>query len=237
MSPPHRLKRNSACEPQGTGHRDWPKGHVLSLPSLAFSSCYVYSPRAFGAACAASRQLCERVKASDPGWLPRYAGLVYRASLCDPQLANLFGGAAVLVPIPGSAPGRLTGWPASQLAFALREVGLGQCVWKGLRRQSAVTKSATARARERPTVREHYESFVVERPLPAIQKILLVDDVITKGRTLLAAAVRLHEQFPHADVRAFALVRTLGFVPRVDQLVGTCHGVVRWAGGDARREP
>jgi predicted amidophosphoribosyltransferase len=116
-------------------------------------------------------------------------------------------------------------------------VGFGQCVWKGLRRDSTVTKSATARASERPTVREHYESFAVEHPLPAIHKILLVDDVITKGRTLLAAAARLQEQFPHADVRAFALIRTLGFVPRVDQLAETCHGVVRWAGGDARREP
>lgn len=237
MNPPRRLKRNSACEPRGTAHRDWPRGHVLPLPSLAFGSCYVYSPRAAGAACEASRQLCERVKASDPGWLPRYAGFVYRASLCDPQLANLFGGAAVFVPVPGSAPGRLAGWPASQLAFALREVGFGQCVWKGLRRDSTVTKSATARASERPTVREHYESFAVEHPLPAIHKILLVDDVITKGRTLLAAAARLQEQFPHADVRAFALIRTLGFVPRVDQLAETCHGVVRWAGGDARREP
>lgn len=210
---------------------------MLPLPSLAFSSCYVYSPRASGAACEASRQLCERVKASDPGWLPRYAGFVYRASLCDPQLANLFGGAAVLVPVPGSAPGRLTGWPASQLAFALREVGLAQQVWKGLRRDSAVTKSATARASERPTVREHFESLSVERPILAVQKILLVDDVITRGRTLLAAAARLQVRFPHADIRAFALIRTLGFVPRVDQLVETCHGVVRWAGGDARREP
>lgn len=29
----------------------------------------------------------------------------------------------------------------------------------------------------------------------------------------------------------------LGFTPRVDHLAETCHGVVRWAGGDARRDP
>lgn len=210
---------------------------MLPWPSLAFASCYIYSPRAPGAACQASRQLCERVKASDPTWLPRYAGVVYRASIRDPQLANLFGGAAALVPVPGSAIGESANWPASQLALALREIGLARHVWKGLHRQSAVTKSATARASERPTVREHYESFSVERPILAIHKILLVDDVITKGRTLLAAAARLQMRFPHADIRAFALIRTLGFVSRVDQLEETCHGVVRWAGGDARREP
>jgi hypoxanthine phosphoribosyltransferase len=77
----------------------------------------------------------------------------------------------------------------------------------------------------------------VERATLAIHKILLVDDVITKGRTLLAAAARLQEQFPHADIRAFALIRTLGFTPRVEQLAETCNGVVRWAGGDARRDP
>lgn len=231
-----RLKRNSACDQRGAA-RVWPQSHVLPLRSLVFSSCYVYSPRASGAVCDASRQLCERLKASDPQWLPRYAGVVYRASLCDPQLANLLGGDGVLVPVPGSTVGQSAHWPASQLALALREIGLGRQVWKGLRRQSAVTRSATAHASERPTVREHYESFVVERPLPAVHKILLVDDVITKGRTLLAAALRMQEQFPHADIRAFALIRTLGFMRRLDQLTETCHGVVRWAGGDARREP
>jgi hypothetical protein len=187
--------------------------------------------------CAASRQLCARLKASEPQWLPRYAGVVYRASLCDPQLANLFGDGALLVPVPGSAVDQSTNWPASQLAFALREIGLGRQVWKGLRRQTAVTRSATASASERPTVRAHYESFVVERPLSGVHKIVLVDDVITKGRTLFAAALRLQEHFPHADIRAFALIRTLGFMRRIDHLAEPCHGVVRWAGGDARRAP
>ncbi|TLY79392.1 MAG: hypothetical protein E6K49_03865 [Gammaproteobacteria bacterium] len=61
--------------------------------------------------------------------------------------------------------------------------------------------------------------------------------MVTKGRTLLAAAARLHEAFPDADVRAFALVRTMGFLPQLDHLLEPCEGVIRWAGGDARREP
>ena len=66
---------------------------------------------------------------------------------------------------------------------------------------------------------------------------LLVDDVVTKGRTLLAAAARLHEAFPNADLRAFALVRTMGFLPQLERLLEPCEGIIRWAGGDARREP
>jgi hypothetical protein len=42
---------------------------------------------------------------------------------------------------------------------------------------------------------------------------------------------------PHADIHAFALIRTQGLVNHIEHLAEPCHGVVRWAGGDARREP
>ncbi len=29
----------------------------------------------------------------------------------------------------------------------------------------------------------------------------------------------------------------LGFVERIEDVMQWCHGVIRWAGGDARREP
>ena len=187
----------------------WNAGRV-PCPSLSFVACFVYSPRGTGAVCEASRQLCARVKAIDPRWLPRYAGLVYRTSLQHPQLAGLFAPGAVLVPVPGSAPGSEAPWVASQLAVALRDVGLAGTIWPGLQRQFAVRKSATALSGERPTVHEHYQSFSVIRPPGVIRRIVLIDDVITKGRTLLAAAARMQAQFPHADIRAFALIRTWG---------------------------
>ena len=59
----------------------------------------------------------------------------------------------------------------------------------------------------------------------------------TKGRTLLAAATRLQTELPHADIRAFALIRTQGFMPQLGSVFESCHGVIRWAGGDARRDP
>jgi type IV secretion system protein VirB3 len=39
------------------------------------------------------------------------------------------------------------------------------------------------------------------------------------------------------DARFFALVRTTGYLSRLDRLRAPCAGVVYWAGGDARREP
>jgi len=144
----------------------------------------------------------------------------------------------VLVPVPGSAPSAGAPWAAERLAIALTGVGLAGAVLVCLQRRFAVRKSATAFSGERPTVREHYDSFVAtDRSPHQPRRILLVDDVVTKGRTLLAAAARLHEAFPDADVRAFALVRTMGFLPQLDHLLEPCEGVIRWAGGDARREP
>lgn len=215
----------------------WPSAHVFPSTSLSFISCYAYSPRAVGPMAEASRLLCARVKASDPVWLPRYAGSVYRASGRDGELAALFGCSAMLVPVPGSAISCDAPWAAERLAVALGTVGLGQRVWPALRRQLAVRKSATSPVGMRPSVREHYESFAIARPKIAATKIVLVDDVITKGRTLLAAAARLQTEWPNADIRAFALIRTVGFVHHVAQLRELCHGFVRWAGDDARREP
>jgi adenine/guanine phosphoribosyltransferase-like PRPP-binding protein len=237
-----------ACRVAGAGAADWPRAEAALRCTLPFASCYVYAPRGetsgwmtfpLRSLAEVGGRLCRRVKASDPKWLPRYAGQVVELCARERLFAQVFARDAWLVPVPGCKPAWTKSTAAWQLAMALHELGLARGVWPAIARQFPVRKSATALLGERPTVRQHYESLSVSAaPRGPVQRVVLVDDVITRGRTLLAAATRLRGAFPHTDVRAFALVRTLGFLRRIDRLLAPCSlGIVYWAGGDARREP
>lgn len=218
--------------------QDWPRAGAALRCTLSFASCYVYAPRGEGLLSVGARLLCRRVKACDPKWLPRYAAQVVALGARERRFAQLFARDAWLVPVPGCTPAGTRSTAAWRLAMALHELGLGRGVWGGLARRVPVRKSATALLGERPTVRQHFESFSVSDLRPSlVDRIVLVDDVISRGRTLLAAATRLRCRLPHTDVRAFAMVRTMGFLTGIDRLLAPCEGVVYWAGGDARREP
>ena len=208
------------------------------IRAVAYASCYVYSPTGTGAVCERSRVLRALLKAGDAGFMLKYALRVHQQATESPPLAGFFGTTDVLVPVPGSAPSVPGGWwAAKHLAAALVNEGLGGAAWPGLRRVRAVRKSATSAPGERPTVDLHYESFFIERLAIPPEKIVLIDDVVTKGRTLLAAASRVHEAFPCAQIRAFALVRTMGRIPGVQRLLDPCKGEIRWRSGDAHRSP
>jgi hypothetical protein len=206
------------------------------IHGLIFASCYVYSPFGSNHASERSRLLRALLKASDAPFIFKYAGRVRQQVRDSSPLTGFFCPENVLVPIPGSTP-RAGVSVAELLATALLEEGLGRSVWTGLHRIRPVLKSATAMPGSRPTVATHYESFAADPSESCPRQVMLVDDVVTKGRTLLAAAARLQEAFPHAQIRAFALVRTMGFVPGVNRLLDPCVGDIRWKYGDAVRTP
>ena len=213
---------------------------VLVIRAVDFASCYVYSPCGSCEVSERSRLLRALIKAGDSRLLLKYALRVRQQASELPQLTGFFDSTVVLVPVPGSEPRDSDVVSVTEhLAAALVREGLGQTAWAGLRRVRAVGKSATAPPGERPTVAKHYDSFAVEctDSLSAPRHFVLVDDVVTKGRTLLAAAARLQEAFPCARIRAFALLRTMGLVPEVNRLLDPCVGEIRWRGGDAHRNP
>ncbi len=208
------------------------------IRTIAYASCYVYSPSGPGAVSERSRLLLALLKTADATFMLKYALRVRQQAEGSPPLAGFFEATDVLVPVPGCTPRPSGGlWTAEHLASALVNEGLGGAAWAGLRRIRAVPKSATAARGKRPTVNLHYESFMIEGYPTAPERIVLIDDVITKGRTLLAAAARVHEAFPCADIRAFALIRTMGFISGVQRLLDPCIGEISWRAGDAYRCP
>jgi predicted amidophosphoribosyltransferase len=218
-----------------------PVGGELALPleyRLPFAACYAYSPKGDSEISERSRQLCARVKNGSAKWLKSYVASVHQEVMRKRRFCGVFNEHTLLVPIPNNpSPMRTSFWVARRLALALQEAGLAEDVWTGLRRVRSVERSSSAWMWERPTVQQHYQSFaVIPSPKPPTE-IVLIDDVITKGRTLVAAAMRIHEAFPKADIRAFALVRTMGLILDVERLFDPCEGVIRWNGKDAYREP
>jgi hypothetical protein len=208
------------------------------IRTVEFAASYVYSPGGLCATSERSRLLRTLLKAGDQELIRKCAWRVRRQAADLPLFAGLFTPHDVLVPVPRSTP-HVPGsiWVAEHLASALVRVGLARCAWTGLHRIRAVRKSATAIAGRRPTVLSHYDSFAIEGSVEALEHIILVDDVVSKGRTLLAAATRVQEALPHARIRAFAMVRTMGMVPDVSSLVDPCRGHIRWKAGDAHRSP
>jgi hypothetical protein len=208
----------------------------LQFREIAYASWYVYSP---GDASAASRLLRASVKTGNVGALVNRAFKGEDKAQQAPSISAFFPTAAILVPVPGSRPSRWSGaMPTERLAVALLNQGLGLGIWLGLHRLRSVRKSATAAPGARTSVRTHYDTMAVdEAGIPSASSIILVDDVVTKGRTLLAAALRLREALPRSDVRAFALVRTMGYSPPFDRLLMPCTGKIEWKCDDARRSP
>lgn len=204
---------------------------------LAFASCYVYSPAGDSAICARSRMLCALLKEADARFMVRYAGRVREQTQSASVLAGFFLSGDLLVPVPRSAPKMGGVWAAAELAQALVQEGIGAETWRGLQRISAVNKSATAAKGLRPSVARHYESFRLAPPKVQPASVVIIDDVISRGRTLLAAAARVREAFPEAKIRAFALLRTQSFVSILPNLLEPCRGEIRWMDGDARRNP
>ncbi len=154
--------------------------------------------------------------------------------------AEFFGPETLLLPVPGSTPRRddTTLWVAERICNALLAEGLGDAVMADVRRVRQVPKSAYQAPGDRPNAQVHFDTITVQPQLINPIRILLVDDIVTKGNTLLGCASRAAEAFPQADIRAFAMVRTMGLVPDIDRLIAPCVGRISLVrGGEAVRVP
>jgi hypothetical protein len=210
------------------------------LSELAFGAFLQYSPRGQSEVSVRSRKWCYAVKNDEPGQVRRALERMAQSQRArEAGLLDFLGADVALVPAPRSAPlqkGAL--WPARRICEELVMLGLGAEVVPCVRRVKAVQKSAFAQTGERPTPEVHLRSMAIDAAILTRQRIVVVDDVVTKGATLLAAASLVKASFPQADVFAFGLVRTMGFVLEVDSIIAPCVGTIRrGTDGEAKRAP
>lgn len=207
------------------------------LSDLVFGSFLVYSPRGVSEVSRRSRAHRDAIKAGNPQLLERAVALL-EERFSPSGLAAVLGPDVTLVPAPRSGlllEGSL--WPSRLIAEALRRAGLGADVRPLLRRIEAVPKSAYQQVGGRPSARRHYETMAVDIELVSTRRITVVDDFVTRGSTLLGGASQITCAIPQAEVRGFALVRTLGLQPEIERIVDPCVGVIRAMLDAADRDP
>ena len=193
------------------------------LSEIRYGSFLVYSPKGKNAVSCFSQRIRDALK--QDGTIPsppkgEPVNFIDRAAerleeeLEGSELAEFFGADIFLVPVPGCAPLVRDNalWVPKRICDALKLRLLGKDVLPCLVRKKAVPKSAFQRGSDRPTARTHFESMGVIESVFLPKRITVVDDIITRGATLLAAYSHLQAAFPEASIRAFALVRTMSNV-------------------------
>jgi hypothetical protein len=155
-------------------------------------------------------------------------------------LSGFLNPSATLVPVPRSTLGTKGAlWVPEELCRELAGHGFGGGVAPLLERTESIPKAAKSFSMERPTAQRNYETLRVRRTLlDAPTMLLLVDDVVTAGATLLGSASRVHDSYPDVPIRAFAAARTVSvashFRTTVEPVVGT---IVLRDDGRTQREP
>lgn len=158
--------------------------------------------------------------------MSEYIARDIRRRLDTLPFAEFFTDATALVPAPRSSRiNRGYLWVPQRLAISMEKCGLGTRT-EYLVRHSAVAKSSISVPAERPQPQDHYRSMKVVDTLDGCpDEIVIVDDVITRGATMIGAAGRLAEAFPNARIRGFAALRAVSrpdeFKSIFDPRVGT----------------
>jgi hypothetical protein len=163
-----------------------------------------------------------------------------RSHLADLPFNDLFDSIVTLVPVPRSSlMGHGALWPGLRLAQALLREGVAKDVRTLLERRTPLRKSAIQLdPKDRPKAREHYETLGIPSQLVAPESILLIDDIVTRGATLLGAASRLVEAYPNVPVRAFVAFRTVSNPLEFTGLYNAQRGrIVLQPSGETLRRP
>ncbi len=217
----------------------------MGLSQLEFGALLTYSPHGTTPSAVHSKGVMQALKRDQyVGNPPIILMSEWIAKIVKQKMAELpfqcfFQPNTILVPVPKSSlmqPNTL--WVPERIAKALVSVGIGKEVASCLIRSKAVPKAASCSPSQRPTAQMHYESITVQGILFKPDEIVLIDDVVTRGATLIGCANRLADAFPQCRIRAFAAMRTISNPDEFENVYSPCIGTIDLCGtGDTFRRP
>ena len=192
----------------------------MRITVLEFGSLLAYVPRVSSDKMQQAKNVMFAIKSDSfleqpreqPTPMSQWIAKAVQREMSTLPFISLFQRDTILVPVPSSSlmqPGSL--WVPDRIATALAKAGVGKEVVRYLTRVKPLRKAASSEPSERPTPEEQFQTLAVQRRMseavPA--QITLIDDIVTRGSTLLGAANRLAEVFPDARVSSFAAMRTV----------------------------
>lgn len=168
--------------------------------------------------------------------MSRAVARITRECLEHLPFGRFFDSKPILVPVPTHhRHGEEDLWVSERLADAMEKEGLGikkMC----LMRHAGIRSSKECLPEDRPTAEEHFQTMKVSEAIPDGRGFLLVDDVITRGATLMGAARRLGEAHRGCKIRAFAAVRAISNGAEFDRCWLSCRGAISDAGWGAKTD-
>jgi len=201
---------------------------------LEFGSLLSYCPRSTSQEGELAKKVMRAIKnegviRSQLGDLfaPKFVAKVLKIKIYKKGIfTDFFGEDTVLVPVPRSSPIRKDSlWPSLQIAKAIEHEGLGT-VRPVLKRIKPVPRSSMVPPESRPRPTDHYESIKVEKYKLSSQKLLLIDDIVTRGHTFLGSAWCLQKAFPDAKIKAFAAMRTVSIESEFRKIIDPVRGQI-----------
>ena len=207
------------------------------ITKIEYASVFAYSPRGSGDNHYKSRALTyalkeDRMVMRNVTASKMVADTVRDVAKSDVSvLTGYFGEQYTLVPVPRSVLHRRGAlWVPWNLALHMKELKLGHDAVQLTKRIETIPSAPSSPPGQRPTAMKHYDTVEIKEPTHEIGDIILIDDVVTAGATILGVASKLAERFPNSAIKAFAAVRTISnpaeFTSSMQPVIGTItlHG-------------
>lgn len=214
----------------------------MLLSEIKFGSYLTYSPHGTSELEKLSQDIRYKLKTegsmgNPPKFMSEFIAEKIKENIEKMPFKDFFGSNVSLVPMPRSSLMKTgTLWVSEKIAKAMSIQGFGK-YYSCLTRIKPVPKAAFSKSSDRPKAIDHYNTIACQSLFPMPTKIVMIDDVITRGATILGCASRLKEVFPDIPIQAFAVLRTISNPRDFKKIEDPCIGKISLISNETFRNP